>query len=273
MDAGTPAITEAWTCTACGHANEPARLCDRCGVSRSWSEDPPLDAPPAPAFFERPAGWLALLHGAAAALGLLLLARPTFAPLLALAPPFQLGQVLLSAAAAWASANHAAMERLFWRIELDVPARVPAGREIVARARVVPYAARDRTRVAMELRENTYERDPDPRRATVRTRTKVLARHTLLSGGRLPGRRTSEFEAHFAAPIPTGGHRDVRAELQASLLGAFAWLVPGLGETARNLREHGGVWVRLTVRRGPWRRRLEERVLVYHLSADRFEVA
>lgn len=271
--AAPPLASNAWTCGECGYANPAGPLCVRCGVARRWQEDPPLDVPPAPGAFERPAAWFALLHGALALLGALLLWRPELAPFLALTPAMQAVQVALSLAAAWASLDRAAVDRLFWRVELASPDRAPAGDEIRVTARLVPYARRGNVHVEIALLENTYVRDRDPRRHGVTTRTKVVARHRMLRGGQLPGRRASEFEAIFAAPFPTGEHRDVRAEIQASFLGAFAWLVPGLGEVARNLREHGGVWVRLKVRAGPWRRRIERRVFVYHMAGDRLEVA
>jgi hypothetical protein len=52
----------------------------------------------------------------------------------------------------------------------------------------------------------------------------------------------------------------VASEIKASILGALGPIVPGLGHYARNLREHGGYFVRAVVRFGPWRRVYEQRV-------------
>jgi enhancing lycopene biosynthesis protein 2 len=90
----------------------------------------------------------------------------------------------------------------------------------------------------------------------------------MLNGETVPGRRASLVEATFIAPFPTQQMRDVMAELQASAMASLAWLVPGLGQAARNLREHGGVRVRLTVRVGPFFRRVEKRVVVYQMQGD-----
>lgn len=263
-----------WTCAACGYRNEGVALCDRCGVSRRWSEDPPLDVPPPPSAFERPAAWMASLHGALAAFGALLWVQPGIAPWLALAGPAQAVQVLLSLGACLAALNQAVTECLFHEVRLEMPDRVPTGEPLVAAARVVPYRHTSGASVTLALVENTYERSRgSSRNQTITTRSRTLASHDMLRGGTLRGRNANAFEATFQAPVPTGNHLSVAAELQASLMRAFAWLVPGLGHAARNLAEHGGVWVRLTVRVGPWRRRVERRVFVYHIGASRLHVA
>ena len=258
-----------WTCGSCGFLNASGATCDRCGVARRWLEDPPLDLPPRPGWLERPASWLALLHVAATVGGAALLVRPELAPWLALAPLAQAVQVALSAGATAAAVNRAVTERAFHEVTLVTPARAASGQEIVADARLVPYQRVARAHVTLELVENTYQRTRSDRGQTsVRTRTRRLARYRLLSGEALPGRRASLFEASFVAPYPSPDLRDPLAEIQASAMGAVAWLVPGLGETARNLREHGGVWVRMTVRVGPFRRRMDRRVIVYHLAGE-----
>ncbi len=272
MEEAVPASatrTAGWTCGACGWANDGGATCDRCGVARRWLEDPPLDLPPQPGWLERPASWLALLHAAGLALGVALLARPEIAPWLALTPAAQGVQVALSAAATLAAANRAVTEHLFHEVTLQVPDRAAAGQEIVADARLVPYRTTEGVSVTLELRENTYHRTRGRHGQTnVATRSKRLARHRMIRGERVAGRRPSLFEAAFVAPYPSAELRDVMAELQASAFAAFAWLVPGLGQAARNLREHGGVWVRLTVRVGPFQRRVERRVIVYQLVGD-----
>lgn len=268
-----PALAAAWTCGACGYANDDAALCARCGVSRAWLEDRPLDLPPVPGPFERPATWLALLHAGLAGLGVLLLVRPEVAPFLALTPPVQAGQVALSLAAAWSSLNRAAIERTFRLVELHAPDRAPANEPLTVRASLVPYRRVRGAHVELALISNTYTERRRRREFGVGTRSRVLARHRMLAGETVRGRRETTLEARFVAPYPTPDHRDPTADFEASLLGAFAWLVPGLGEVARNLREHGGIWVRLVVRVGPWRHRVERRVFVYHLGGGRIDIA
>lgn len=270
FDAVAPAQRSAgWTCSACDYVNQDGLTCDRCGVARRWLENPPLDLPPQPGWFERPAAWLSLLHVAGLGLGAVLLIRPETAPWLALAAPVQAIQVGLSAAATLAAVNRAATERILHEVFLDVPDRAAAGQTIVADARLVPYARIERATVTLELVENTYERTRGRNgRTNIRTRSRRLERYRLVRGASLPGRRPSLFEASFVAPYPSEGLRDVGAELKASVLGALAWLVPGLGEAARNLREHGGVWARLTVRVGPFRRRVDRRITVFQLVGD-----
>ncbi|MDZ7801681.1 MAG: hypothetical protein U5K81_12955 [Trueperaceae bacterium] len=258
-----------WTCGACGYPNEAGATCDRCGVARRWLENPPLDVPPQPGWFERPSAWLALLHGGLALLGATLLLRPDVAPWLSMVAPAQAIQVALSLGATLAAVNQAATERTFHEVALEIPERAPAGQEITADARVVPYVRTRGVNVTLELLENTYHRRQGRRGETqIQTRTRSLAKHRMVRGTTLPGRRASLFEAGFIAPFPAAGLRDVMAELQASLFGALAWLVPGFGHMARNLREHGGIWVRLTVRVGPFYRRVDRRVVVYALAGE-----
>lgn len=275
MDPPAASATAGWTCGACGHPNRSQPLCARCGVSRAWLEDPPLDLPPAPAAAEQPATWLALLHGGLALLGALLLVRPEIAPYLALRPGFQAIQVAASLAATWMALSQAAFDRRFRELAVEVPEHSPADRPFVVRARLVPYRGLDGVHVRVDLVSRTYA-PPSPTfaadRRGVGLRSRVVERHELLGGGRLPGRRASTFEASLRAPFPSPHHRSVTAELEASLLGAFGPLVPGLAAYARNLREHGGVWVRVTVRIGPWRRRVERRVLVHHVTGDELQV-
>jgi len=75
------------------------------------------------------------------------------------------------------------------------------------------------------------------------------------------GRREHVFQASFLAPAPSPAQHDVATELAASMLGGVGFLVPGLGHYARNLREHGGFFVRAVVRVGLWRRVYEQRVV------------
>jgi len=100
----------------------------------------------------------------------------------------------------------------------------------------------------------------------VQTRQRLVERVVLERGARLTGRREHGYSASFEAPFPTTVHEHLGAQLTASLLGPIGFLVPGLGHYARNLREHGGFYVRATVRSGIFRRRFEQRVIVVHVG-------
>ena len=274
---------ESWTCSECGHANPDVRTCERCGVARRWVRDPALDLPPRPALAALPSFWLSGLHGVAALAGALLLLRPETAPWLALHPYVQGVQTVLSAAAFWTTLQKAATERLFHRVALEVPDRVRTGEELPVLGEVVTYGPTSGVHVTIELVENTYQRTErrDPRlpafgtrrrKPPVTTRSDRLGRHRLLSGGRLRGRRAERFEARFEAPFPNDATRDVQADLLASAYDAFAWLVPGLGDAAENLRNHGGVWARLKVRVGPFTRTVERRVIVWAGAGAGFRI-
>lgn len=257
-----------WACPECGWENEATPTCGRCGLARAWLEDPPLDLPPPPGWFERPATWLALLHAAGALGGIVLWVRPGIAPFLALGDPWQWIQVALSAAAAVTSVNRAAMERLFHEIRLVVPPHAQTDTPFDVELVLIPYRRVPDVSIRIDLVENTYRRSPG-RSDRLALRSERLARHSIQSGAPLRGRRVHHVETTFTAPLPNMDVHDTLAEIQASLLAPFAWLVPGLGEAARNLREHGGVRVRASVHAGPYRRVLERRIVIYMLGTDR----
>ena len=251
-----------WTCAECGYENVGTLTCERCGVARAWQEDPPLDLPPPPGWLERPEAWLAMLHAAAAVGGLLLAWRPEIAPFLALAQPWQWIQVALSVGASTVAVNRAAMGRLFHEVSLTMPAHARSNEAFDVELTLTPYRRIEGVSIVVDLVENTYDRSRGDR-SELKLKSRRLARHRLQSGAPLRGRRVHHVETSFLAPFPNMNVHDTLAEVQASILAPFAWLVPGLGETARNLREHGGVRVRARVAVGPFRRVIERRIIVY----------
>jgi len=256
-----------WTCPDCGLENPSGLTCDGCGVARSWHEDPPLDLPPAPGWFGRPDAYLALLHAGAALAGLALWMRPETAPFLALGEPWQAIQVAVSTGATVAAVNRTTITRLFHQVRLEMPAHAPSDREFDVELVLVPYHHIAKASVTVELLENTYQRTLG-KSSDVALRSRRLARHRLRRDAPLAGRRVTHLQTSLLAPLPNPHVHDVTAELQASLFAALAWLVPGLGEAARNLREHGGVRVRATLRVGPFRQVIERRIIVYLRSGD-----
>lgn len=266
-DDPSPGAPEAWTCPECGWENDATSTCERCGLARAWLEDPPLDLPPPPGWFERPASWLALLHAAGAIGGVVLWLRPSLAPFLALGDPWQAIQIALSAAAAVTAFNRAAMERLFHEIRLALPPHAATDTPFDVELVLVPYRRVPNVTIRIDLVENTYRRTPG-RGDRLALRSERLARHRIQTGAPLGGRRVHHVETTFVAPLPNMEVHDTLAEIQASLLAPLAWLVPGLGQAARNLREHGGVRVRASVGVGPYRRVLERRIVIYMLGTE-----
>jgi hypothetical protein len=257
-----PTGGDPWTCPECGWENAGGATCDRCGIAKAWVEDPPLDLPPPPGWWERPDGWLAALHAAGTIGGTLLALRPEWAPFLALAEPWQWIQVALSGAAAVSSVNRAVMSRRFHEVRLTMPAHARSDEPFDVELTLVPYRGIPNVTLRVDLVENTYQR-PSGREGGVTLRSRRLARHHLQRAAPLRGRRTHHVVTTFLAPLPNPDVHDVMAELQASLLAPFAWLVPGLGQAARNLREHGGVRVRAVVAVGPFRHVIERRIIVF----------
>ena len=235
-------------------------MCDVCGVARRWHEDPPLDIPPPPPWTHVGPFWAALLYGALALAGASVLLRPAWLESLGIGAPWVLLEVVLTAGAFSGAVIESVWARRFNRTHLEVPHTVRAGLRFEPVLTLVPYVRLAAVDVRLELVERTYEHVVRRGQRQTRTRTRVLERIDLQRGEPLQGRREYVFKAGFDAPPPSLAHHDVGSEMAASVLGALAPLVPGLGHHATNLREHGGVFVRAVVRFGLWRRAYEQRV-------------
>jgi hypothetical protein len=211
--------------------------------------------------------WGALAYGALTLGGLLVLLVPGWLEGLGIGATWVVLEVVLSASAFSSSLIEAVWQRRFNRAALHVPATVRTGQAFEAVLTLVPYDSIERVSVRIELVDRFYERVWRNGRRQTRTRSRTLERVDLQRGERIRGRREHAFHVGFLAPAPSLAQHDVATELTASLLGAFGAIVPGLGHYARNLREHGGFFVRAVVRFGPWRRVYEQRVTAVMVPA------
>jgi hypothetical protein len=258
----------AWLCPACGHDNDGSLVCDACGVARRFFEDPPLDIPRPPRWGEIGAVYLATTYGLLAAGGVVVLTAPGLREAVGLEPAWLYLEVALAGAAGYGSLVHAVWERRFNEATLDAPSTVRTGRPFEATLRLVPYETLERATVTLELVERYVVMVVRNGRRQMQTRTRVLERAQMLSGEAMQGRREHRFIGTFTAPLPSTAHSNVHAEIMASVAGFFAPVVPGLGHTARNLRQHGGYYVRARVRSGLWRRSYERQVVSVAVSGD-----
>jgi hypothetical protein len=251
-----------WACGACGHVN-PGRalVCDACGVARRHFEDPPVDIPRRPRWGEIGAAYLAAMWGLLTAGGLLVLTVPPLRLAVGVAEGWLALEIALAGAAAYGSSLHAVWLRRFNQAGLEVPRTVRTGTHFAAVVTLVPYETLPRVSVTIELIDRYYETVSRQGRRSVRTRSRVVQRVRLQSGDALTGRRIHRFETTFDAPVPTFAHSNVQAEIMASIFAFVGPLVPGLSHHARNLRAHGGYYVRARVRTGPWSRSYEEQVV------------
>lgn len=254
-----------WPCAACAHLNAPQLpTCEACGVARRYFLDPPLDIPAQPGLVSSFSFVLFVLWALLALIGLGLLVTQTGATL-GLPVPFLIVEVGLASLAALSSLVEAYWRHWFNEASLDAPKAVKSGEPFVAQLVLVPYLPLRHVHVRIAFVDRFFERSS---KGQAVARQRAVAGETLLSGGEVRGRRREEFAATFIAPLPLTRHSDMASELVASLLGLFGWVVPGLKHAADNLREHGGYYLRATVRVGPLRRVYERRVIVYHLGRD-----
>lgn len=260
---GRPAAAEAtvpaWECGACGHVNRVAGLCESCGVSRRYLEDPPLDLPYTPRLSSLPSFWLAIMWSLVTLAGLIAAATPWLGERLGLGPLFFVFQVPAAALAAGSSFLVALWERWFNQVELTVPHHVRSGEEFEVQMKLVPYRTLAPVSLTFRLVDRYFERTRDG----VNTASKQLERTAPLLRGTLSARRANVHSATFVAPFPVTPHTDVRAEITADLLGTAGILIPSLRLHAQNLREHGGYFVEARLSVGIIARRYQKRVLCY----------
>ncbi len=204
--------------------------------------------------------WALAAYGSLALGGVLALLNPSWLERLGVAVPWVVLEVGLTGAAALGALAEAVWQRRFNRALVTVPQTVRTGQPFEAVLTLVPYATLERVTVHIELVDRYFEHVQHRGRRQTRTRSRVLERYVLQRGEPVHGRREHAFQAQFLAPAPSLTQHDVASELLASVLGVFGPLVPGIGHYARNLREHGGFFVRAVVRFGIWRRVYEQRV-------------
>lgn len=253
------AKAEAWLCAACGHTNAGRAVCEACGVSRRYLEDPPLDLPLTPRLTALPSFWLAVMWSLAALAGVVAAALPGLRETLGIGTAFLVFEVPAATLAAGSCFLSALWERWFNQVELTVPNHVRSGEEFEVGLKLVPYRSLDEVSLTFKLVDRFYQRTKDG----VDTASRQLESSRPLLRGTLGGRRSHTYTATFVAPFPVTPHTDVRAELTADVLGAAGVLVPALRHHAHNLREHGGYYVEARVRVGLLTRRLQKRVLCY----------
>jgi hypothetical protein len=261
-------VRMAWRCPACGHDNDGSPVCDACGVARRFFDDPPLDLPRRPRWGEIGAVYLASTYAVLALGGVAVVAAPGLRQAVGLGPSWLYLEIVLAAAAGYGSLVHAVWERRFHQAALEAPGTVRTGRPFEATLRLVPYETLERAWVTLELVERYVVSVVHQGRRQMRTRQRVLQRVRLQADEPLAGRREHRFVADLVAPLPSTEHSNVHAEIMASLAGFLAPLVPGLGHHARNLRQHGGYFVRARVRSGVWRRTYERQVISVAVPGD-----
>lgn len=252
-------LVPAWECGACGHVNRVPAVCESCGVSRRYLEDPPLDLPFTPRLSALPSFWLGVMWALVTAAGLAAALTPWLGERLGLGPLFFVFQVPAAALAAGSSFLVALWERWFNQVELTVPHHVRSGEEFEVQMKLVPYRALSPVSLTFRFVDRFYERTKDG----VNTASRQLERAEPLQRATLGARRANAFSATFVAPFPVTPHTDVRAEISADILGAAGILVPSLRLHAQNLREHGGYYVEARLSVGLIARRYQKRVLCY----------
>ncbi|UCH25001.1 MAG: hypothetical protein JSV66_13755 [Trueperaceae bacterium] len=266
---GNDAVLAYWHCTSCDHTNSEIRVtCDLCGLARRHIEDPLIDIPHPPRFTHHPRFLLFCVWAGLGFVGLALLSKPAWRETLGIGAPFLILEMLAAYLSAADNVVAVIWDRWFNQIELEVPEKAATGKRFGAAIKLVPYRRIERIRISMCLIDRYFERPGSDQPSTRKVHR--IACHELPVGRPLKGRREYVLRENFIAPFPITSHHDIGAEITASFLALFAWLIPSLGLMARNLREHGGYYLRVKIQVGLLSRTIERRVLVYHLGYDLF---
>ncbi len=200
---------------------------------------------------------------------MLVLLVPAWLEALGIAAHWVLLEVGVTGAAFVSALIEAVWQRNFNRAELSAAQTVRIGQEFEATLTLVPYRTLENVSVDLELVDRYFVKVVRDGQRQSSARSHVVERHRMQLRTPLTGRREHLYVARMFAPVPTASQSDVQAEIMASVLAIFGPFVPGLGHYARNLREHGGFFVRAVVRFGIWRRVYERRVVAVMVPVAR----
>lgn len=248
-------MAESWTCDACSWTNSGGALCERCGQALHWQLDPPADLPRQPAAANLPEFWSTLLWSLLAA-GTMVLLLPGPREAVGLAPGWLLLQLVITGGAALASLRGLVFRLMFHQLELDTPPHARSGTMLKTTVRLAPYSTLSRVHIDLDLRELRFDSN-----GTLRQRR--YASVQLNTGSDLRGRRVHVFAWDFPAPTPAGRYMNLQNEMSLSFIRAVGRFLPWVGLAASQLREDGGWFVRLRVRRGLFVKTVEKRVTMY----------
>lgn len=248
-------MPQTWTCDACAWLNPGGLLCERCGQALHYQLDPPADLPRRPAAASLPQFWSLLFHLLVAVLGALLL-LPFLADRLGISSWWVILHLIIFGGAAISSLNRLMFRLWFHRLELAAPAHVRSGQMLEVKVTAAPFETIRGVRVNLQLREVSFN-------SQGQLRSRTAAGVQLNAGSPLRGRRQHVFEWDFAAPVPAGRYLNLSSEMRVSFLRAAGRFVPGLGLAAADLKDEGGWFIRLRVRRGVFMKTIKQRVLLY----------
>lgn len=252
-------MPQSWTCDACGWSNLQELLCGQCGQALHYQQDPPLDVPRQPEPALLPEFWSLLLWTFIAVAGSALY-LPPLAELTGIAGWWLLLHLLVFGSASLAALRNLVFARTFQRLELAVPAHARSGTMIPVVLKLLPYETVSGVHASLILREFWFDRRG-------RLRSRRHASVELNRGAPLRGRRLHEFRWDFPAPVPDRRYQHLPNEMRLSAYRALGRLVPELGLATAQLRPDGGWYVQLRLRRGPFLKVKESRVVLYAQGA------
>ncbi len=244
-----------WTCDGCGWSNAEVPVCGRCGQALHYQMDPPLDIPRRPELMMMPAFWNFLLWTFTAVAGSALY-LPPLSDMTGISTYWLALHLLIFGGASLTALRTLVFARLFSRLELTSPLHARSGTMFEVRLELLPYETVRGLHARVSLREFWF--GPKGRLRSRRYSTMQLNR-----GSPLRGRRLHEFVFEVLAPVPDRRYLNLQNEVQLSVYRAFGRFIPELGLATAHLRADGGWFVQLRLRRGPFVKVLERRIVLY----------
>lgn len=248
-------MPQSWTCDGCGWLNPAVPLCERCGQALHYQKDPPLDIPRRPGLMMMPEFWNFLLWTFIALAGSAFY-LPPLSDLTGISAYWLLLHLLIFGGAALAALRTLVFARLFNLLELTSPVHARSGTVFEVSLELLPYETVAGLHAHVTLREFWF----GPKG---RLRSRRYSSMQLNRGSPLRGRRLHQFVFEAFAPVPDRRYLNLQNEVQLSVYRALGSLIPELGIATAHLRADGGWFVQLRLRRGPFVKVIERRIVLY----------
>lgn len=244
-----------WTCDACGWQNVESELCESCGQALHYQLDPPVDIPRAPGPLMLPEFWSVLMLAPVTLAGIILM-MPSVGESLDISWYWFLVHVLVFGSATLQGLRALVFRLWFHQITLITPAHARSGTMIKPEVHIVPFETIRGVHMTLTFRELGFN-------SKGQLHSRLVERVHLNAGAPLRGRREHVFTWQLPAPAPLGRYMHLGTEMQVSVWRFLGRFLPELGMAASQIRQDGGWFLQLRLRRGPFTKVIERRIVLY----------
>ncbi len=253
--------TSQWVCYNCGSKNDYREtFCASCQNARYAQRSEPGRVRGRPPVYQIPGFFGTIFWAASCLCGVSVIASPALQQTVGVHAALGGLQALLSISAFLSSLLEFVWAFRFERIDIHAPDTIKAREEFEVDVNLVPYQTIQNVSVAIDLEDRYFEQNANGQWTAGRRNRDG---HMMASKETLHGGRPACFACRFKAPMPSFQHQNLSMEMQASLLRLVGWLVPGVSQLAKNMKEHGGFFVRVRIGIGLFHRNIHRRIVTY----------